>query len=381
MIYYCEMPISEIKAKSILRKHRKIDSWFVSRYGMNLYRGCLHNCVYCDGRAEKYNVEGIFGEDVAVKVNAVEVLNRELDPRRKRIPMKKGYILLGGGVGDSYQPVEKKYGMSGKILKLIYDYDFPVHILTKSILVKKDLDILQKINKKNRALVSFSFSSADEKMSSLFEPGVSSPAERFKAISFFKNHGISCGMYFLPVIPFLTDTPEKIEETVSKAKESGIDFIIFGGMTLKEGRQQDHFFKVLEKKFPSLIPEYKQIYRGGQWGEASGDYYHSICRTFDVIAQKYKIPQRIPSYFFKDILEENDLVVVLLEHIDHYLKSRGEKSPYGYGAYSVSQIKEPLSSIKHELTKLKGVGPVTEKIIREILRTGDSTYLRKLVNT
>ena len=58
------MTISEIEAKYVLRKHKKIDSWFVARYGMNLYRGCLHNCVYCDGRAEKYNVEGVFGEDV-----------------------------------------------------------------------------------------------------------------------------------------------------------------------------------------------------------------------------------------------------------------------------------------------------------------------------
>src|SRR5512137_89209 len=91
--------IRESKAKSILRKHKKIDSWFVSRYGMNLYRGCTHNCVYCDGRAEGYYVDGEFGTDVSVKVNAVDVLRRELDPRRKRTPLQPGYILLGGGVG------------------------------------------------------------------------------------------------------------------------------------------------------------------------------------------------------------------------------------------------------------------------------------------
>ena len=63
------MNIKEINAKSILRKHKRIDSWFVSRYGMNLYRGCAHNCIYCDGRAEKYNVDGIFGKNVVVKTN------------------------------------------------------------------------------------------------------------------------------------------------------------------------------------------------------------------------------------------------------------------------------------------------------------------------
>jgi DNA repair photolyase len=76
------MTVKEIEAKTILRKHKKIDSWFVSRYGMNLYRGCMHNCSYCDGRAEGYYVEGEFGSDVSVKINALEVLRRELDPKK-----------------------------------------------------------------------------------------------------------------------------------------------------------------------------------------------------------------------------------------------------------------------------------------------------------
>ena len=94
------MAITEIHAKSILRKQKKIDSWFVSRYGMNLYRGCTHNCVYCDGRAEGYYVEGEFGKDLEVKVNAVDILRRELDPARKRKPFGSGFIFMGGGVTD-----------------------------------------------------------------------------------------------------------------------------------------------------------------------------------------------------------------------------------------------------------------------------------------
>jgi len=103
--YIEEVTIREIEAKSILRKHKKIDSWFISHYGMNLYRGCSHNCAYCDGRSEGYYVDGEFGEDVTAKVNAIEVLRRELDPKRKRIPLKRSFIMVGGGVGDSYQPI------------------------------------------------------------------------------------------------------------------------------------------------------------------------------------------------------------------------------------------------------------------------------------
>ena len=67
------MTIKKINSKSILRTYKRIDSWFISCYSMNLYRGCLHNCIYCDGRAEKYQVNGVFGEDIEVKINAIEI--------------------------------------------------------------------------------------------------------------------------------------------------------------------------------------------------------------------------------------------------------------------------------------------------------------------
>jgi len=115
------MRIREIEAKSILLKRKHIDSWFVSRYGMNLYRGYQHNCAYCDGRAEGYYVEGEFGRDVGVKINAPEILRR-------------------------------------------------------------DLDLLQQINRQRRALVCFSISSVDERISRIFEPGVPAPRERLETL-------------------------------------------------------------------------------------------------------------------------------------------------------------------------------------------------------
>ena len=373
------MTIREIEAKSVLRKYKKIDSWFISRYGMNLYRGCTHNCIYCDGRSEGYYVDGEFGEDVTVKINAIEILRLELDPKRKRIPFKRGFVMIGGGVGDSYQPIEKRYQLSRRALEVVDEYNFPVHVLTKSTLVKKDIDILKKINKKNRAIVSFSFSSADDKISDIFEPGVPPPSERLKALACFKNEGISCGMFLLPVIPFITDRPELMEETIRKASEAGLDFIIFGGMTLKEGRQKDIFYKILRNNYPQLTGEYENIYQKNKWGEAAGEYYNSINQTFSSIIKKYKIPPRIPLTLYKDILEENDLVVVILEHIDYLLKLKGRTSPYGYAAYSVSQLKEPLSSMRRGLKMINGVGIVTERIILEILNTKNSSYYKKLL--
>lgn len=373
------MTIREIEAKSILRKHKKIDSWFISHYGMNLYRGCAHNCTYCDGRSEGYYVVGEFGKDVTVKINAIEILSRELDPKRKRIPFKRSLIMLGGGVGDSYQPVEKKYKLTKRALQLMYEYNFPVHILTKSTLIKRDIDIIKKINRQSRVMVSFSFSSVDDKISAIFEPGVPSPSKRLETLAFLKDEGIACGMFLLPVIPFITDTLELMEKSINIAKDIDLDFIIFGGMTLKEGKQKDYFFNVLKKYNPKLIKKYQDIYKENKWGEAIDEYYGLINSRFNKIAKKYKIQKRIPLALYKNILSENDLIIVILEHIDYFLKLEGKKSPYGYAAYSISQLKQPLTTLKEELQKIKGVGKTTEGIILEILETGTSSYYEKLI--
>lgn len=374
------MKIKEIQAKSILRKHKKIDSWFISQYGMNLYRGCTHNCIYCDGRSEKYKVEGEFGEEVIVKINAIDLLQKELEIKKKGTPLKKCFIMIGGGVGDSYQPVEKKYKLTKKALELLYKKNLPISILTKSTLVKRDIDIIKKINEKNRAIISFSFSSTNDRISSIFEPGVPLPSERLKTIEFFKNEGIACGMFLLPVIPFLTDNPQVMDKTIRQAKKAGVDFIIFSGMTLKDGRQKDYFFNALNKLYPELIAEYHNIYKKDKWGHPIPEYYDSIHNTYNILTKKYKIPKRIPLYLFQDILSENDLVIVLLEQIDYLLKIKGKPSPYGFAAYSISKIQEPISEVKGKLQNIKGVGPTIESMILEILETKSLDYYEKLMN-
>ncbi|VUT27018.1 MAG: Radical SAM superfamily protein [Candidatus Methanolliviera sp. GoM_oil] len=234
-----KVTIRKIEAKSISRKYKKIDSWFISCYGMNLYRGCTHNCIYCDERSEGYYVDGEFGK-VAVKVNAIDVLRKELDPNKKRF--RRSFVMVGGGVGDSYQPIEEKYKLTRKSLQLMYEYNYPVHMLTKSTLIRRDIDILRKIDERSRAIVSFSFSSVNDEISAIFEPGVPPPTERLETIGFFKKEGFACGMFLLPVIPFITDTTELIEDTVKKGVEAGVDFIIFGGDDVKGGEAERLLF-------------------------------------------------------------------------------------------------------------------------------------------
>jgi DNA repair photolyase len=374
------LKITEVKAKSVLRKHKKVDSWFISRYGMNLYRGCQHNCAYCDGRAEGYYVDGDLGCEVEIKTNATKILDKELNPERKRKPLKKGFIMLGGGVNDTYQPINRKYELSRKALEIVEKYNFPVHVLTKSTLVEHDLDLIKKINKKQKSIVSFSFSTVDDDIAKTFEPGVPSPSKRIELIKKIKKEGLTCGVFLMPVIPFISDSPEKIQYSVSKLKQAGVDFIIFGGMTLKPGRQMNYYYDVIETHFSEELPKYKKIYSDNKWGQANWKYYEYIGKSFNEAVKKEKVPSRIPAKFYNTIIDKTDLSTVILEQIDYLLKPKWRKNPYSYAAYSISQLNEPIENYKDDLTAIKGIGEKTAKIILEIIETGTSIYYEDLIN-
>ena len=373
------MGVTEITAKSVLRKMKRIDSWFLTFYGMNLYRGCTHNCSYCDGRAEKYYVEGEFGCDVGVKTNAIEILRRELDPARKRVPLKSCFMMLGGGVGDSYQPVEEKYLLARQVLELFDQHHMPVHILTKSTLVERDLDLVLRIHQKRRAMVSMSFSTVDDELAAWLEPGVPLPSVRLRTLAAFKDQGIVCGMFLMPVIPGITDTPEQIERSVKAAAETGLDFIHFSGLTLKEGRQRKHFESVLKVHRPDVLPGYRKIYRGQQWGNAVGAYYTRLGKRFYDIARQYKTPVRVPATVYNDILDEKSRIVVMLDQMDHICQLKGEKSPYGYAAWAISQLEGPVGPHREKLELLKGMNTQTAAVVRDMLETGTSPVYKSLL--
>ncbi len=348
---------------------------------MNFYRGCQHDCIYCDGRSETYQVQGEFGTDIIVKINALELLEKELKKPILLRQIRHAYLMLGGGVGDSYQPLEKTYQLTKRSLKLLLDKNIPIHLLTKSTLIERDLDLIKEIQTKSPVIVSMSFSSTNDVISKQFEPGVPQPSERLEVLRTIKKTGIPIGMFLLPVIPFITDTVDVLKESIQQAKNINVDFIIFGGMTLKEGRQKHHFYQTLQSYKPSLLVNYEQIYRKDRWGNAISSYYQSLNETFQMIASTYGIPKRIPPALFSHVLTENDRVIVILDHIDYFLKLKGKRSSYGFAANSISKLQTSLSEMLDSLKAIPGVGPVTEKLIREILYTGTSTYYERLLTS
>jgi DNA repair photolyase len=274
--------IHEIQAKVMLSHIRQPDPWFGLKYNMNLYRGCQHQCIYCDSRSECYGIENF--KDVLVKVNAIDLLRRELP--RKRVKGTIGF----GSMSDTYGPVERQYHLTGRALEVIAEYGFPVHIITKSDLVLKDIDTLCAINRV-QAVISFTITTADDDLARKLEPGAPSPARRLKALAALSARGIQTGITLMPVLPMIEDSEENITQIVRLAHEHGARYVLASfGMTLRD-RQRTYYYDQLDRHFPGLRARYEQ--RFGDRHSCAADHAGRLRARFDDLCAQYGLAQQI----------------------------------------------------------------------------------------
>ncbi len=371
-----------LQAKSILIRRKTLDPWFISRAGMNLYRGCSHDCAYCDGRSENYRVEGDFARDVVYKHNAVDILTRELDPRRRRKEFRPGFVFIGGGVSDSWQKAEARTGLTRRVLELFRVFPQPLLLLTKSALILRDLKLLVELNRQARVVIGVSISSMHEKVSAVMEGGASLPKERLDVIRQARNSGLAAGVMLMPIIPLISDRPALLDESYAAAKEAGAQFVMAGPMTLKAGRQQNHFMAVLEKYFPDIAASYGPVYSTmDRWGNPSPEYLEYWGNVVHRTALRYGMPRRIPSHLFPDNLSTAEKVSVMLGQMDGLLRERGLSSSFGRASRSLAALSLPLEdpAAWKSLRSLSGVGPSGERVIKQILDTGTSPAYERLL--
>ncbi|XMB67528.1 radical SAM protein [Mycoplasmatota bacterium zrk1] len=252
-------------AKSLLIKSNGIESVFGNDFYMNIYRGCSHNCIYCDSRSSCYRVEN-FDKDVIVKDNAVELLEKELVSKRK-----KGVISLSGAMSDCYMHIEKKLEFTRGCLNILDKYNYPVMIHTKSDLVLRDIDILEKINNKTNANVLFTITTINDEHARIIEPNAPLPSKRFKAIKSLSDKGITTGIAIWPIIPFITDQEKNIIELIKYAHLAGCKYVIFGDALTLRGNQREYFYKKLDEAGSDLAKKYKRLY---------GDSY--VCKSKNI---------------------------------------------------------------------------------------------------
>lgn len=225
-----------------------------AKNGMNIYRGCLHGCIYCDSRSLCYQMNHKF-EDIEVKANAVGLLENTL--RRKR-----NKCMIGtGAMSDPYMPIEEKLGNMRKCLEVIERYGFGVTMITKSTKVLRDLDLLKKINEKSKCVVQMTLTTYDEDLCRIVEPNVETTYERFCALEILRDNGIPTVVWLCPILPFINDTEENIRGILDycvRAKVKGI--INFDmGVTLRDGNRE-YFYKKLDEHFPGLKEKYIRMY-------------------------------------------------------------------------------------------------------------------------
>lgn len=233
-----------VQAKGILSQNN----------GMNIYRGCSHGCIYCDSRSKCYGFTHTF-EDIEVKENAPELLEQALRSKRHK-------CMIGtGAMCDPYLPAEKELQLTRKCLELIDRYEYGVTVLTKSNLVLRDLDLLQSIHKKTKAVVQMTLTTYDEDLCRKLEPNVSTTRERFEVLMRCKELGIPTLVWMTPILPFINDTRENIEGLLDYCLQAGVQgILVFDvGVTLREG-DREYFYQALDRDFPGIRQKYISAY-------------------------------------------------------------------------------------------------------------------------
>ena len=233
-----------VQAKGILSQNN----------GMNIYRGCSHGCIYCDSRSKCYGFTHAF-EDIEVKENAPELLEQALRSKRHK-------CMIGtGAMCDPYLPAEKELQLTRKCLELIDRYEYGVTVLTKSNLVLRDLDLLQSIHKKTKAVVQMTLTTYDENLCRKLEPNVSTTRERFEVLMRCKELGIPTLVWMTPILPFINDTRENIEGLLDYCLQAGVQgILVFDvGVTLREG-DREYFYQALDRDFPGIRQKYISAY-------------------------------------------------------------------------------------------------------------------------
>ena len=256
--------------------------------GMNLYRGCLHGCIYCDSRSRCYHMEHAF-EDIEVKENAIELLEDALKRKRRKC------MLSTGSMTDPYIPLEEEIGNVRKALMLADQYGFGFTLITKSARVLRDLELLKSIHKKTKCVVQMTMTTYDDDLCRKLEPNVSTTRERFDALLRLREAGIPTVVWLCPILPFINDTEENLRGILDycvKAKVYGV--ICFGmGVTLREGNRE-YFYRQLDRLFPGMKEKYIRVY-GGRYevespnGRRLMELFHKICEENQIVHDNKRI--------------------------------------------------------------------------------------------
>ena len=223
-------------------------------FGMNIYRGCTHGCIYCDSRSRCYQFTHPF-EDIEVKQNAPDLLEMALKSKRKK-------CMIGtGAMSDPYMHCEEELRLTRRCLKVILDNGFGVAIQTKSDRILRDIDLLSEINKSTKCVVQMTLTTYDDDLCQILEPNVCNTKRRIEVLEEMRKNGIPTIVWLTPILPFINDTEDNIKAILNECVRVGVKGIIdFGmGLTLREG-DREYYYAALDRHFPGMKECYIRRY-------------------------------------------------------------------------------------------------------------------------
>jgi DNA repair photolyase len=228
------------------------------KYSINPYRGCSHACVFCFARPTHTFLDMNAGRDfetkIVVKVNAPEVLRRQLAAKRW-----KGEGIAMGTNTDPYQRVEGRYGLMPGIIGALTDYRNPFSILTKGTLILRDLELLVEASKVTDVATAFSIGTLDGDAWRRSEPGTPHPRKRIEAVRSLNEAGVPCGILMAPILPGITDDPRQLREVVTAALDAGATHVSPILLHLRPGVREE-FLPWLAANYPDLLSRYEAMY-------------------------------------------------------------------------------------------------------------------------
>ncbi|MBR0206185.1 MAG: radical SAM protein [Clostridia bacterium] len=222
--------------------------------GMNIYRGCTHGCIYCDSRSRCYQFTHLF-EDIEVKQNAPELLEKVLQSKRKK-------CMIGtGSMSDPYMHCEEELRLTRRCLEVIQKYGFGVAIQTKSDRILRDIDLLDEINRSAKCVVQMTLTTYDDDLCRILEPNVCNTRRRIEVLERMQERGIPTVAWLTPILPFINDTPENVTAILQECVRVGVKGVMdFGmGLTLREG-DREYYYAALDRHFPGLKERYIRRY-------------------------------------------------------------------------------------------------------------------------
>ena len=289
--------VQEERARKVITRNDSPDLGFDR--SINPYRGCEHGCIYCYARPT-HAFQGLspgldFETKLFVKPDAPELLARELSAAGYQPKM----IALGTNT-DPYQPIERKWRVTRRILEVLQDANHPVGIVTKSALVTRDLDILSAMAEKGLAKVALSITTLDPGLARAMEPRASTPGKRLEAIRSLSNAGVPTAVMVAPIIPAINDSEiERILDAAANAGASEAGYV----MLRLPLEIKDLFREWLREHFPTkynhVISLVRDLHGGkdydatfGRRQTGSGPYAWSIGRRFELACRRVGLNRR-----------------------------------------------------------------------------------------